>query len=53
MKEQKLDDAMELLMLQRLKPFLKLTGNVYPDFIKVFYTNLDFNCKNLVSTKGV
>jgi len=54
MKEQKLDDAKELLKLHRLKPFLELTYNIYLDLIKVFYTNLDLNGKNLVSTvKGV
>jgi len=43
-----------LLKFQRLKPFLEITENVYPDLIKVFYTNLSLDGKNLVSiVKGV
>jgi len=33
---------------------LELTGNVYPDLVKVFYTNLTLDGKNIVSyVKGV
>jgi len=43
-----------LLKEQRLKCFLKLTENIYPDLVKVFYTNLQFNGDSLVShVKGV
>ena len=54
MKKQKLDETRKLLKLQRLKPFLEMTDNVYPDLIKVFYTNLSLDGTNLVSiVKGV
>ena len=37
-----------------LKRFLEILGNMYPDLIKVFYTNLQFVGNNLVShVKGV
>ena len=43
-----------ILKDQRLKRFLELTGNIYPDLVKVFYTNLQFNGDSLVShVKGV
>ena len=33
---------------------LELTGNVYPDLVKVFYTNLTLDRKNVVSyVKGI
>ena len=39
---------------QRLKRFLELTGNIYLDLVKVFYTNLQFSGDSLVShVKGV
>jgi len=37
-----------------LKRFLELTGNIYPDLVKVFCTNLQFSGDALVSrVKGV
>jgi len=37
-----------------LKRFLKMSGNTYPDLIRVFYTNLQFVGNNLVShVKGL
>jgi len=43
-----------LLKEQRLKRFLDLSGNIYPDLVKVFYTNLQFNGDTLNShVKGV
>jgi len=37
-----------------LKRFLEMSGNTYPDLIRVFYTNLQFVGNNLVShVKGV
>jgi len=43
-----------LLKEQRLKRFLELTRNIYPDLVKVFYTNLQFKGDSLVShVKGV
>ena len=39
---------------QKLKKLLELTGNVYPDLVKVFYTNLTLDGKNIVSyVKGI
>ena len=54
MKQQKLDFVRSILNEQRLKRFLQLTGNIYPDLVKVFYTDLQFNGDSLVShVKGV
>jgi len=37
-----------------LKKFLEMSGNIYPDLVKVFYTNLQFNGDILIShVKGV
>jgi len=30
-----------LLKEQKLKRFLEMSGNIYPDLVKVFYTNLN------------
>jgi len=39
---------------QKLKKLLELTGNLYPDLVKVFYTNLTLDGKNIVSyVKGI
>ena len=39
---------------QKLKRFLELTGNIYLDLVKVFYTNLQFSNDSLIShVKGV
>jgi len=54
MKQQKLDSVKSILKEQKLKRFLELTGNIYPDLVKVFYTNLSFDGDSLVShVKGV
>jgi len=54
MKQQKLDSVRSILKQQKLKKFLELTGNIYPDLVKVFYTNLHFDGDSLVSNvKGV
>jgi len=54
MKEQKFDEGRNLLKIQKLQPFLELTGTIYPDLVKVFYTNMTFDGKNLNSkVKGV
>ena len=43
-----------LLKDQSLRKFLEMKGNIYPDLIRVFYTNLKFEGNNLVShVKGV
>jgi len=49
LKSQKLDDVRRLLKEQLLKRFLEMKGNIYPDLIQVFYTNLKFEGNNLVS----
>jgi len=43
MKQQKLDFVRSILKEQILKRFLELTGNIYLDLVKIFYTNLHFN----------
>jgi len=54
MKQQNLDSVRSILKEQRLKRFLELTSNIYPNLVKVFYTNLQFNGDSLVShVKGV
>ena len=54
LKSQKLDDVRNLLKEQLLKRFLEMKGNIYPDLIRIFYTNLKFEGNNLVShVKGV
>jgi len=49
LKSQKLDNVRRLLKDQLLKRFLEMKGNIYPDLIRVFYTNLKFEGNNLVS----
>ena len=54
LKSQKLDNVRRLLKDQSLRKFLEMKGNIYPDLIRVFYTNLKFEGNNLVShVKGV
>ena len=54
LKSQKLDDMRRLLKEQLLKRFLEMKGNIYPDLIRVFCTNLKFEGNYLVShVKGV
>ena len=40
LKSQKLDNVRRLLKDQSLRKFLELKGNIYPDLVRVFYTNL-------------
>jgi len=54
LKSQKLDNVRKLLKDQSLRKFLEMKGNIYPDLIRVFYTNLKFEGNNLVShVKGI
>jgi len=54
LKTEKLNETRSALKHQRLKQLLEMTGNVYPDLVKVFYTNLTLDGKNLVSyVKGI
>ena len=54
LKSKKLAETKAVLKHQKLKKLLELTGNVYPDLVKVFYTNLTLDGKNIVSNvKGI
>jgi len=54
LKSQKLENVRRLLKDQSLRKFLEMKENIYPDLIRVFYTNLKFEGHNLVShVKGV
>jgi len=54
LKSEKLIETRTALKHQKLKKQLELTGNVYPDLVKVFYTNLTLDGKNIVSyVKGI
>jgi len=54
LRDENLTEAKTLLKHKKLKSFLEMTGNVYPDLLKVFYSNLVQDGKNLVSyVKGV
>jgi len=54
LKSQKLDDVRRLLKEQVLKRFLEMKGNIYPNLIRVFYTNFKFEGNNLIyHVKGV
>jgi len=54
MKQQNLTMVRSLLKEQRLKRFLELSGNIYPNLVKVFYTNVQFNGDTINShLKGV
>jgi len=54
LREQKLAEVRSLLIEQLLKRFLEMSGNIYLDLVRVFYTNLQFVGNNLVShVKGV
>jgi len=48
MKQQNLIVVRSLFKEQRLKRFLDLFGNIYPDLVNVFYTNLQFNGDTLI-----
>jgi len=46
LKYEKLVETRSALKHQKLKKLLELTGNVYPDLVKVFYTNLTLDGNN-------
>jgi len=51
---EKLAETRSALKHYKLKQFLEMIGNVYPDLVNVFYTNLTLDGKNLVSyVKGI
>jgi len=46
--------VVNVLKEQKLKTFLEKSGNIYPDLVNVFYTNLHIDGENLSShVKGV
>jgi len=49
LKEEKLDEVHDMLKFQKLDRFFKLTGNTYPDLVKVFLTNMWYDKENLYS----
>jgi len=54
MKQQHQNFVRSLLKEKRPKCFLEPTRNIYPNLVKVFYTNLQFNGDSLLShVKGV
>ena len=43
-----------MLKFQKLDRFLKLSGNIYPDLVKVFLTNMWYDEENIYSqVKGI
>jgi len=54
LKEQNLKDVRNVLKDQKIRRFLEMSRNTYPDLIKVFYTNLLIDGENMYShVKGV
>jgi len=54
LKEENLDKVREALRFQMLEKFVRLSGNVYPDLVKVFLTNMWYNEETIYSqVKGV
>jgi len=49
LKEQKLTEVRDLLKEKLLKRFLQMSGNIYPDLVRVFYTNFQIVGDNLCS----
>jgi len=48
------ESLFQQLKHQRLKTFLELSGKIYPDLVKVFFTNLELKNDVLMSSiKGV
>jgi len=44
------ESLFQQLKHQRLKSFLELSGKIYPDLVKVFFTNLEFKNDMLLSS---
>ena len=49
LKEEKLDEVRDMLKFQKLDRFMKLSGNTYPDLVKVFLTNMWYDKENIYS----
>ena len=54
LKAEGFESLFQQLKHKRLKSFLELSGKIYPDLVKVFFTNLEFKNDVLLSSiKGV
>jgi len=54
LKEEKLVEVRSMLKFQKLDQFLNLTGNTYPDLVKVFLTNMWYDDEFVYSqAKGI
>jgi len=54
LKGQNLNDVRNVLKEQKPKMFMEMSGNIYSDLVKVFYTNLHIDGENLCShVKGI
>jgi len=49
LKEKKLSKVRDILKEHMLKTFLELSWNIYPDLVRVFYTNLQIVGDNICS----
>jgi len=49
LKDENLTKAKTLLKHQKMKNFMEMTGNVYPDLVKVIYNNLVQDGNNVIS----
>jgi len=54
LEEEQLKEIRVIVNHQKLKKFLKLSGCIYPDLVKVFYINLTIDGENMSShVKGI
>jgi len=54
LKDENMDEIREALKFQKLEKFVRLSGNVYPDLVKVFLTNMWYDEEIIYSqVKGV
>jgi len=54
LKEQQLNEIIGILNHRKLRKFLGMNGCIYPDLVKMFYTNLQFDGQNMCThVKGV
>ena len=47
------ESLFQQLKHQKLKSFLELSGKIYPDLVKVFFTNLEFKMMSYCPTSRV
>jgi len=54
LKEENLDEVRDILKFQKLERFMKMSGNTYPDLVKVFLMNMWYDDETIYSqVKGV